>query len=246
MPERFWEIDFVRGLALIAMAAYHFAFDLSYFTPAQTDIYSFPWFQLGWFARLAFVFLAGMSLSISFGRAKKKLGRKEIQKKFFLRGAKIFALGMLITAFTFIFFRSETIWFGILHLIGISVILSVPFLGKKMAGLFSGIAVIAAGIFLSGYSSGFPWLLWIGLKPAGFTTFDYFPLLPWFGLVLIGMFAGETLYGGAKRRIALPEAAGAAGIREMCFLGRNSLPVYFLHQPAIIGIILVARVFLSA
>src|SRR3989344_3059647 len=233
MPERFWEIDFVRGLALIAMAAYHFAFDLSYFTTVQTDIHSFPWFQLGWFARLSFVFLAGMSISISFGRAKKMSGGKGIQKKFFLRGAKILLLGMLITAFTFIFFRSETIWFGVLHLIGVSIILSVPFLGKKTAGLFSGIAIIAAGIFLSGYSSGFPWLLWIGLKPAGFTTFDYFPLLPWFGLVLLGMFAGEMLYGEAKRRIALPEAADAVGIREMCFLGRNSLMVYLLHQPAI-------------
>ena len=150
MPERFWEIDFVRGLALIAMAAYHFAFDLSYFTTVQTDIHSFPWFQLGWFARLSFVFLAGMSISISFGRAKKTSGGKGIQKKFFLRGAKIFLLGMLITAFTFIFFRSETIWFGVLHLIGVSIILSVPFLGKKTAGLFSGIAIIAAGNFFIG------------------------------------------------------------------------------------------------
>jgi uncharacterized membrane protein len=86
-------------------------------------------------------------------------------------------------------------------------------------------------------SAGSPWLLWLGLAPEGFYSLDYLPLLPWFGVVLMGIALGDFLYHGYKRRIALPDLGGALLVRPLAFLGRNSLLIYFVHQPALIALL---------
>jgi len=233
---RYWELDLLRGVAVIAMVVFHLLFDLNYFAGQAFNLNSGLWFAIGRLSGIAFIFLVGVSLTLSYSRL---LGQteKQIKSKFLKRGFKIFLYGMAITAFTLLAFPRETILFGVLHLIGLSIILSVPFLKLKRENLFLGAALVVLGLFLSTIGFDFPWLLWLGLPPAGFITFDYFPLLPWFGLVLLGIFFGKQFYPQGKRKETGDFSNNLFG-RALCFLGRNSLPIYFLHQPIIVAIIL--------
>jgi uncharacterized membrane protein len=231
---RFWEIDFLRGFAVVMMITFHFFFDLNYFDNYSFNLqYGFWWF----FARITasiFIFLVGLSLTISYSRAIKE--RKDLLMKYLYRGLKIFSWGLIITLITWVFFRQEFIVFGILHFIGLAIILAYFFLRFRLANLLLGAVFILIGIYLQGFVFAFPWLLWLGFMPQSFYTFDYFPILPWFGLVLLGLFLGNTLYPNGKRRFKIREIKNPA-IGLFCFLGRHSLLIYLIHQPILIALL---------
>ncbi len=232
--KRFWEIDFLRGAAVMLMVISNFVTDMDFF-----GLYSSAGLFWWAFARITaslFIFLAGVSLAVSCSRAIKKMSGNKLAKKCLLRGAKIFSFGMAITAVTWLFIPSAYVRFGVLHLIGLSIMLAYPFLKFRKFNLLLGIAAVISGLSLSRLTFDFPWLLWLGFIPGGFYSVDYFPLLPWFGVMLIGLFFGNMLYPKGKRRIRLPEIKSApAGF--IGFLGRNSLLIYMVHQPVLIGLI---------
>ena len=200
---RFWEVDSLRGLAIIMMVTYHFIFDLTFFGIYPFDIYSGFWWFFARITALTFIFLMGVSLTLSSTRAEIS-GEGILFKKYFKRGLKIFSLGILITFATLIFIPQEFIIFGVLHFIGISIILAYPFLKRKSLNLFLGITIIVTGIYLGNLTFNFSWLVWLGFIPNTLQTVDYFPILPWFGVVLIGLFFGGILYKNYKRQFKLP------------------------------------------
>ena len=235
--ERLWEIDFLRGIAIIMMIIYHLIFDLNYFKIYATDIYSAPVLIFLYPIGTAFLLLVGISLTLSYSRAQKTLAKKQLQLKFLKRGMGIFGLGLIITLATWIYLKEGFIIFGILHCIGISIILAYPLIKYKFKNLIIGMILITLGIILRSLTFDFNWLLWLGFVPSGFYTLDYFPLLPWFGVVLIGIFIGNAVYEDNKRKFKLKDLSQNIAIRFMCFLGRHSLVVYLLHQLIIIAII---------
>ncbi|MDO8537931.1 MAG: heparan-alpha-glucosaminide N-acetyltransferase [archaeon] len=225
---RFWEIDFLRGIAVILMIVFHFMFDLNFFVNYSFSLYSGTIFWIGRIAATLFLLLPGIALTLSFHNKKLEF------KDFFLRGIKVFGLGLLITLITFVLFPQGTIWFGILHLIGVSIILGYFFMQRKKLSLAFGILLILLGLFLSQFSFSFPWLLWLGFFPSNFYTFDYFPLLPWFGVFLLGIFLGNQFYANGKRSFKIKEMNDNFSIRLLSFFGRNSLLIYLIHQPILI------------
>ncbi len=269
LKARFWEVDLLRGIAVIMMIAFHFFFDLNYFGLYSVDTYSGFWF---YFARITagiFVFLVGVSLALSASRAEKQEEQegqeerkvREVQeeqglqkaqnqeRQIFLRllkrGLWIFSLGMVVTLVTYLFLKDGFIVFGILHFIGISIIIAYPFLKLerlkmdrlKLGGLnlIGGLLIIIAGLYLQNLSFGFSWLLWLGLTPEGFYTLDFFPLSPWFGVVLVGLFLGSYFYEGYQRRIDFPDLSASSFVRPLAFVGQNSLLIYLIHQPLLIS-----------
>jgi uncharacterized membrane protein len=84
---------------------------------------------------------------------------------------------------------------------------------------------------------GFPWLIWLGLTPDNVCAVDFFPIFPWFGVVLIGIFVGNSLYPGATRKFNLCDISNSFIIRLFCFLGRHSLLIYLIHQPLLITLL---------
>jgi uncharacterized membrane protein len=234
---RFWEIDFLRGIAVVMMIVFHFFYDLNFFSIYEIDLHSgyFPLvlYPIG----ATFLLLVGISLSLSYSRIEDNENKKQLQLKFILRGSKIFGLGLLITLVTWIYLRDGFVVFGILHCIGLSIILAYPFLRFKIRNLIIGILLISVGIYLKTLTFDFGWVLWLGFRPSQFYTVDYFPILPWFGVVLIGIFVGNTLYPAHKRRFKLKDVSRIIFAKFFCYLGRHSLIIYCIHQPIIIVIL---------
>ena len=189
-------------------------------------------------AAAVFIFLVGLSLTISYSRVKK-WEKKKIYKKYFSRGLKIFGYGILITVITLLTFPEAVIIFGILHLIGVSIILGQFFLNFKNLNLFLGILIIVLGVYLQNFSFDFPWFLWLGFTLKNFYTFDYFPVLPWFGITLLGIFFGNLLYENGKRRFKIKDISNLSVVRFLTFLGRKSLIIYLVHQPLLILFLLI-------
>ena len=238
--KRFWEIDCLRGLAVSAMVVSHILLNLEFFDIYEIDIQSKLWFFSVRPITIIFILLVGISLALSFSRTKQmKKTTKGLWKKYFKRGIRLFVWGLIITLITRIAVRENFIAFGILHLFGISIILAYPFLKFRQRNLILGLILILIGTFLRQMEFDFPWLLWLGFPFKNFQSIDYFPLLPWFGFVLIGLFLGNQFYANYQRQFKLKNLSNSSLVKSFCFLGRYSLFIYFVHQPILIGMLIV-------
>lgn len=213
---RIWEIDFLRGIAIILMTAFHIIFDLS-------DIYGLPIdysrgaiFYIGKTSAILFMLIAGISCSFSKNNVK--------------RGIKIFVIAMIITLITHLYDASLGIKFGILHFFGISMILSPLFIKlNKYWLIFLGTLALAAGSLMSGVIVQSQFLFPIGLISSSFSSADYYPLFPWLGVFLYGIALSKILYREKKSvfRFSLKD-------RIISFAGKHSLFIYVVHQPIIL------------
>jgi uncharacterized membrane protein len=79
---------------------------------------------------------------------------------------------------------------------------------------------------------------WVGLVTRKPVTEDYVPVLPWLGVMLFGLAAGQGLL---RRRVAWLGGRLAAPLRPLAFLGRWPLSFYMLHQPVLIGLLWAAQ-----
>lgn len=220
---RFWEIDFVRGLAIVFMVLFNYAFALDYlhiYTLADGWLF---WFLFPRVVAGTFILISGVATYVSY--QKKKDTNRRI-----MRGAVVFGWGLLITLATFILVPNETIWFGILHLIGLSIMLSPLFMKLGRKNLVIGLALMFIGFYLNYPVINTHLLLPVGFVPANFAALDYFPLMPWLGVFLIGMFLGGELYTKGKRRFKI----GNPRIEIISLLGRHSLFIYLIHQPLLL------------
>jgi uncharacterized membrane protein len=238
--ERFWEIDFLRGIAIILMIVYHLIFDLNYFGVYTTDLDSLPVLLFLYPISTTFLLLVGISLTVSYSRAQQKLSKRQLPLKFLRRGAGVFGLGLIITLVTWVYPHDGFIVFGVLHCIGLSILLAYPLIRFRNLSLVLGVLCIILGVYLRiTVVVDFPWLLWLGFVPSHFYTLDYFPLLPWFGVVLIGIFIGNSLYQNNLRTFEVKDHSRFIASRMLCFFGRYSLIIYLLHQLIIVGLLYV-------
>jgi uncharacterized membrane protein len=220
-------VDAARGVAILMMVVYHFVFDLYAFGGYDVDAVGGFWARFADATASLFLFLVGVSLAISSGRGGGGF------RKYLLRGIRILGYGLLLTAI-FLVFGMGIVAFGILHLIGVSIILTYPFLKLRFANLVLGVVIFAAGLYVQAWDpTESAWLLPFGVVPEGWAMPDYRPLLPWFGVVLVGLFFGNAVYGDGGRPEGLPSAAPAPA-RPLLPLGRNSLAIYLIHQPVMI------------
>ncbi|HOP75175.1 MAG TPA: heparan-alpha-glucosaminide N-acetyltransferase [Bacillota bacterium] len=234
LKQRFWEIDFWRGIALIMMLIFHFLVDFEMISGENLRLdYGFwSYFQKA----TAFLFLAivGLSLKIAFNSGKLTFHHA------LRRGLKIFLWGCLITLVTKIALTDGAIVFGVLHLIGTGTILAYPMLRYKKVILWLGLIIVIIGYYLDRMSFPFYFLFWLGFVPRGFYSLDYFPLFPWFGLILLGIYFADLLYPGNQRRFPVKEQPSPGLIRWISILGRHTLPIYLIHQPLFMLLIYLA------
>ena len=178
---RVFEVDFLRGVAIVLMVIFHFCFDLNYFGIVDINIYEGSFWKL--FRTVIvwlFLTIVGISLVLAY---KDGIDIKKITKRLMLLG--FYALSISIV--TYILFPSKWIYFGILHFIFFATIFGIFFVNYRVVSLIVGVSIIVL------YWLGILHLKWLFalLKPLLYlpqSTLDIVRFFPWFGVVLIGIF----------------------------------------------------------
>lgn len=236
---RLHALDSLRGLTLLSMIDYHAMWDVVYLFGV-----SVPWYHSAgaeiWQQSICWTFI----LLSGFCHA---LGHHPVR-----RGITVTAASVLVTAVTLVFMPDSAIVFGVLTLIGLSMLLCVP-VGKWTEHLPAPVcAAVSFAVFLvtkhapagglslfgktfcrlpdAWYKNLFTALL--GFPADDFFSTDYFPLIPWFFLYLTGFF----LFRIAKKYDLL-RFLKTPKIPVLAWLGRHSLIVYMLHQPVCYGVL---------
>jgi len=234
-PSRLAVVDLLRGLAIAQMVVYHFIYDLSHFGwLALAMTRDQPW--VAWRSAIVsqFVFLVGLGLSL---RSAYKPGAGA----FWRRWLQVAAAALLVSAGSALMFGPRWIWFGVLHFVAVALLLGRPLQRFGAWNLLLGAALLGIGLTLKlAAFDAAPWSA-IGLAARKPATEDYVPLLPWFGVVLLGLGAG-TLW----RRAGWHVPPGLADLdsspaRLLRAAGRWPLTIYLLHQPVLLGILWLVR-----
>ena len=227
-------LDEIRGFAIICMVVYHAMYDLKYIFGVDVPIFFEGWFNIirDVFAG-AFIFISGAVCRYSKNNIK--------------RGVQCFFLGMLIT-FVTPFFSSAPVVFGILHFLGISMMIFG--LTEKLLDCIPALVgfIVFAVLFVLtwnvqygfiGIGGLFEWHLPqkayevgvffpFGMYNSDFYSSDYFPLFPWLFLFLAGSCFGVWAKEGALPRFFYP-----VHIKWLAAVGRNTIWIYLLHQPVV-------------
>jgi uncharacterized membrane protein len=229
---RIGAIDVLRGIALIAMAIYHFSWDLEYFGYLEPGTVGSGGFKL--FARLiagSFLFLAGFSLVLGNDPTIKT-------RSFMIRLGKIVAAAAVITVATWFAFPGAFIFFGILHAIAAASIIGLLFLRlPPILTIVVAAAVFMAPSYLRSPAFDHPALWWVGLSETLPRSNDYVPLLPWLAPFLLGLaLAKLSLSTAFSARLAAIDTSGRPA-RILSFGGRHSLSIYLIHQPLLFSLV---------
>ena len=220
-------VDALRGLAIVAMIAYHFCFDLRYFGITRWDFeHDLRWLGSRAAILSSFLLVAGISAVLA--------NRRPSPLAHWLRHVGVIALAaLLVTAGSYLMFPQSFIWFGVLHAIALSLLLAKPLIGGAWLAAPIGVAMIVSGLVFSNTVFDNRTLGWIGFMTAKPVTEDYVPLFPWMGVLLLGVALGHVLVHTRFAMLA-PLGRVPAFLR---FLGRHSLVVYLVHQPVMIALL---------
>ena len=216
---RIWEIDFLRGIAFLCMVYDHVLYDLNYIFGVRVHTIDI----IGDFSAILFMILCGISTTLSRNCLK--------------RGALVFGAAMLLTSVTYttdLLFKTRLlIAFGILHLLGIAMMLS--YVVKKLPNIV--IAILSGAVYL--LSIPFKQIkdmgnlfFAFGIYDRTFYSSDYYPLIPFLAFVFIGIIIGKLLYKDKKSVFPF-----SIGKNPLSFIGKHSLILYLTHQPIVLVIV---------
>jgi uncharacterized membrane protein len=237
---RFDRIDALRGAAIAWMTVFHFCFDLNYFGWIRQNFLYDPFWTTQRTAIVSlFLFCAGLGQAVAYAQGQG-------WPRFWRRWAQVAGCALLVSAGSWLMFRDTFIYFGVLH--GIAVMLLIVRLTARwgawlwLAGLVAILLPlaamplhVAAGNLHLLNGRALNWIGMVSLKPA---TQDYVPVLPWLGVMWWGMAAGQWLL---RERPALLSGAIPRAFAPLAWMGRWSLSWYMLHQPLLIGAMLLVR-----
>lgn len=241
-------IDEYRGLVVINMIAYHAIWDLVYMFGVDWQWYKseigFVWQQwICW----SFILISGFCW---------QMGRHP-----FKRGWMVYAGGVVISAVTFLFMPESKVMFGILTLLGSSMLLMIPldlicqkiqpFLGAVVSFVvFLFTYPVNRGYFGFGeqkliplpeewYANGFT--TYLGFDEWSFSSTDYFSILPWFFLFVTGYFCYGIIFKQKSACERENSSLAAFLQKSVCpalgWIGKHALIIYMLHQPVIYAVL---------
>lgn len=229
--QRFVRLDALRALAMLWMAAFHFAFDLNHFglMPRQNFYTDALWTTQRTAIVSMFLFCAGLAQAVALDAGSKHFWR---------RWSQVAGCAVLVSLGSWLMFPKSWISFGVLHGIALMLIatrFAAP-LGRWLWPL--GLAALLLPHFVAHPWFDSRWTHWVGLVTRKPVTEDYVPLLPWLGVMLWGVAAGQWLL---RARRAWFASGLPAATRPLAALGRWPLTFYMLHQPVFIGLLLAYR-----
>lgn len=215
-------LDLWRSLCVVIMVVFHAFYDAALFGCPDMAIFdTWPLLLLRYAVAGSFIVISGAVLRWS---------RQPVKRGLFVLCAA-FAVGAA-TALT-----GMPVRFGILHLIGVSVLLcAAP--GERLLAVRSPLMpLLCAGAHFAMLAlcsccvTKAEWLWPLGFRYAGFYSADYYPLLPWLPVFLLGVWLG----GAIERHADKPPLARRYP-PALTFPGRHSMIIYLLHQPLLYGL----------
>ena len=234
---RFDRLDGLRGMAMVWMVAFHFFFDLNHFgllEPRQNFLGDPVWTLQRVAIVSLFLFCAGLGQAVA-------LQAGQPWSRFWRRWAQVAACAVLVSLGSAWMFPNSWISFGVLH--GIAVMLIICRIAMSLRAApwllwLAGGLVILLPLWLRHPFFDAPALQWTGLVTVKPVSEDYVPVLPWLGVMLWGLAAGQWLL---KHQPAWLSGAWPQSLQGMAYLGRWPLVVYMLHQPLIMGVLMGGR-----
>jgi uncharacterized membrane protein len=231
VSNRYQLIDILRGVAIALMVFYHFCYDLEYFHLASFDFSHDPfWLNLRTLIVSLFLGLVGVSLVLASEHGIN-------QRRYFKRLGLLVVFALAITINSYFMFPGRTIVFGILHLIAFASVAGLVFVRRPVVSLVVGIGLIGLNLVYQHRFFDQAWIHWLGLMTHRPATEDYVPVIPWFGVVLIGIFLGHLLQRRAALQFVRTFHIQATPARGLALAGRHSLLIYMLHQPVLFGML---------
>ena len=242
--QRAFELDALRGVAIVMMMFMHFSYDIRY----EFGFNTFAYLRSAWFWSFVhpiiivlFVGLSGICCTFS--------------RNNFKRGGKLLLVALAFTAVTsFITFKigiNCLILFNVLHMLSVSTLVyALIALIEKITkikpnqltfililfGLW--VCMTSNNLDMYAYESDNMLLYPLGIMVQGQPDVaDYMPLIPWMGVFLIGAAAGRVLYKEKKTLFGGAAKTVRAVTRPLEFMGRHSLIIYLVHQPVIYGVL---------
>lgn len=239
--KRYYLLDSLRGISIISMIAFHLCYDLFMIYGINTSWYFYP-ITAVWERSICVVFIlvSGMCLNFSGNGIK--------------RGIFLNLAGFAVTCVTVIAEPNQAVWFGVLNLIGCSMmIVSVlsdnlkkirPLSGALISFLLYAVSYdvpkVYVGLFgldivrLPDFLYSCKYLAFLGFPSSDFFSTDFFPLIPWIFLFAAGFFLWNFIV--EKNLTKYFELK----IPVLDKIGRYSLWIYLAHQPIIMGILMLA------
>lgn len=222
-------IDFWRGLAVIGMIIYHIVFDLEFtFGIGLNLIDSYLFERFADIVLVSFLLLVGFSTYIIYNRSA---AYSLFISKQFKRILLTFVSAFIVSVATYIFDKAYFVFFGVLHLITISMIVLLFLARYRRTLLIVSLLIFVVTHYVGAYNNLFFNVL--GLGNLNITTFDFVPVFPWLAFPFLGFVFGDFILNFAKW--LNPYFSGKFGF--VLALGRNSLKVYILHQPLVLALL---------
>lgn len=214
--QRVWEIDALRGIALVLMIIFHFVFDLNEFYRFPVHYNSGVYYYIGKVSAILFMLISAVSCAFSSSNLK--------------RAVKFLGVALAITAGTHLYNPVFGVKFGILHFLGICILLYPLFrdLNKYVLAIL-GTIIIVVGQYFGGLTVHNNYLFLFNLTGNTWVSADYYPLFPWLGVFLYGIVLGEILYHRKQSRLTW-----CPGTNFFGYIGRHTLLVYLIHQPLLL------------
>ena len=226
---------------MLWMTLFHLCFDLNHFGFLQQNFRLDPlWTWQRVFIVSLFLCCAGMGQALA-------CAQQQTWARFGRRWAQIVSAALLVTAGSVFVFPQSFIYFGVLHGMAVMLLLlrwMAPWAQRHLVALSAmGAVLIAARSVAQWLLEGSAWAPifnhashnWLGLISQKPNTEDYVPLVPWMGVMLWGFALGTWLL---RRHATVVHVAVPAWGKPLSYLGRWSLSYYLLHQPVLIGLLM--------
>ena len=234
---RFMEIDFLKGFAVIFMVIFHIPYLYEMMGYGIMPIRNGTLHYLARIAEYIFITTVGVNLSLS----KKKNENKKFIKLQLYRVLKLLIYAFIITASTYYIFPNMFVRFGILHFIAISVLILMWFSDSVKANIiFSFFILFLSYISLcigNCLNKIHPLLTFILGLTRNYSTMDHFPIIPWIIYVSIGIIIGNIIYKKNNEKIErkykflnnLDNYKNNIFSKYIQYLGKNSFFIYTFH-----------------
>lgn len=217
-------LDEVRGFTVVSMVAFHTCYDLAYIYGLNMPWFTSSPFQEIWRCSISWVFLLLAGWMTIHSRNNTK------------RGLQYAIVAIAVWLATTIAAVDTPISFGIIYCMAACTLLFSAL--EKPLETLNPIAVLLISLVTFFLTREIPhvvypvkFLSWLGFPSPTFTSGDYYPLIPFFFMYLVGSSMARWF---RKAGHTYPNWMFKTHIAPLAIIGKHSLAVYVVHQPIVL------------